>query len=395
MPRDLQLVLKVAERCNINCTYCYYFNAGNDAPLSRPKVMSERVARSVVDFVERCSEEVELGNIRLILHGGEPLLVPKQQFRRLCEIFSELKSRWPSTNIVTTTNGILIDDEWIDIFAEFDIGVCVSIDGPQEYHDRERLDFKGRGTYASVLNGIEQLTNAAALGRVQMPGAIAVIDPRNDGAVVYHHLVRELGFRILDLAIPMTCHDSNPRRKDIERVGTFLVDSFNEWVKDDDPQIFIKIFHKYFARVVGNEAEEDQDPSGVVAGIGSDGTIVNDDSMQILGPEIFDRGLNVSHSTLSEYLAELNKGEVAGVHKPYVECLECKWYKVCRPASLPWLDGEMRYKKSNGFQNKLVHCDALQLLYSEMKAYVWDSTIPEFRSFAPNTTEREPKRLPV
>src|SRR3546814_3929234 len=32
----LQVVYKVAERCNINCSYCYYFHMGDETPLERP-----------------------------------------------------------------------------------------------------------------------------------------------------------------------------------------------------------------------------------------------------------------------------------------------------------------------------------------------------------------------
>ena len=29
----LQVVYKIAERCNINCSYCYYFNMGDETPM--------------------------------------------------------------------------------------------------------------------------------------------------------------------------------------------------------------------------------------------------------------------------------------------------------------------------------------------------------------------------
>src|SRR3546814_5493668 len=42
----LQVVYKVAERCNINCSYCYYFHMGDETPLERPAYAPHAVTRS-------------------------------------------------------------------------------------------------------------------------------------------------------------------------------------------------------------------------------------------------------------------------------------------------------------------------------------------------------------
>lgn len=374
MVRDLQVVLKVAERCNINCSYCYYLNSDNDAPYGRPPAISEEVARGVVRFVEDSARHIDLGQLRIVLHGGEPLMVKKKRFRAVCTILTELRQLKPDTSIVITTNGMLIDEDWIALFEEFRIGICVSLDGPQEYHDLERVDFNGKGTYTRVIDGVMQLKRAAAHGRIAEPAALAVIDPRCKGDVVYDHLVRKLGFRVADFLVPMTLHDKNPKLEDIRAVGRFLVDAFAEWVKDDDPRINIRIFAKYLTRML--QRARDFDPTHIVVGVGSDGTIVNDDLMQVLGRQIFDRDLNVRHTSMSEYLAELTKGEIAGVYESHSECVECRWFGVCRPATVPWQGAEMRYKRSTGFQNKLVHCEAYQELFAAMKAYVDRSKAP-------------------
>ena len=59
-----------------------------------------------------------------------------------------------------TTNAILVDDEWIELFKAHDVDVSISLDGPAEINDKYRVDFKGRGTLAQTLEGFERLRAA-------------------------------------------------------------------------------------------------------------------------------------------------------------------------------------------------------------------------------------------
>ncbi len=55
----LQIVFKVVERCNINCSYCYYFNMGNSSALSRPPKVSVETARSIAEWITQGCEELK------------------------------------------------------------------------------------------------------------------------------------------------------------------------------------------------------------------------------------------------------------------------------------------------------------------------------------------------
>jgi uncharacterized protein len=375
MGRDLQVVLKISERCNINCSYCYYFNSGNEEPFKRPAFVSEEVAKGVVRFVSESAHLISLGTVQIILHGGEPLMLKKRRFGEICNILSAVNTAVPNASISMTTNAMLVDDEWIDIFAKFKIRTCVSLDGPQQYHDLERVDFNGRGTYTRVIAGIRLLKAAAAAGRINEPTVLSVIDPRAKGDVVYDHIVRHLGFRLADFLVPLTIHDKNPKPENIKAVSQFLRAAFAEWVKDDDPNISIRIFNRYMNRLLGRSKEEDKNPTNIVVGVGSDGTMMNDDLMQILGPDIFDRNLNVCRNDISEYLSEVKKGVLAGVYTPHDECVKCNWFEACQPPAVPWAGAELRYKRETGFRNKLVHCEAFQDLFGTMTQYISDATV--------------------
>jgi uncharacterized protein len=387
--RELQIVLKVSERCNINCSYCYYFNGGNEDFRDRPALISDAVVESVASFVEESVGLADIGQVTIILHGGEPLMLKKQKFRSMCAILSRLHGLDVPVTLAMTTNGMLVDAGWVDIFEEFDIRVCVSIDGPPEYHDRERLDFRGRGTYARVARGIEILQDAARAGRIAAPSALSVIDVRSSGAVVYDHVVRKLGVRCLDVLVPQVLHDDlDPRM--VPKVARFLTEAFAEWTLDDDPGIEIRMFTNYLDRLVGKSGGEDASAYSIVIAVGSDGSITPDDSLKVIGDDIFNVKLNVRDHSVSDYLASIEQGPLAGVFQPHTECVQCKWYMVCRPSNAPLGSADARYSRANGFRNKLVYCDAYQELFHAIARYVRSSEIADQPHVAPEVTAAVP-----
>lgn len=51
------LVVKVASRCNLNCTYCYVYNKGDDSYKQQPKVMSNDTVEELLKKIKNhCNE---------------------------------------------------------------------------------------------------------------------------------------------------------------------------------------------------------------------------------------------------------------------------------------------------------------------------------------------------
>ena len=62
------------------------------------------------------------------------LLIGPKQMLKLC---SMLRSALPDPcEVHVQTNGVLLTEEFIDIFVRFDVGISISIDGPSDVHDR-------------------------------------------------------------------------------------------------------------------------------------------------------------------------------------------------------------------------------------------------------------------
>jgi len=187
------VLVKLAARCNIKCTYCYWFR---DAMVyQKPAVLTPEAEDQFCTRLEEHIREFGLPFFLLVFHGGEPLLFPKRRFDAFLKKLREVEQR---TGCMIkrglTTNAILVDDEWIALFKVHDVSVTVSLDGPAEINDKYRVDFKGRGTLAQTLEGLA-LLRAAGLD----PGLISVCNPGTDPEKVLDFVVNELGYTQFDI----------------------------------------------------------------------------------------------------------------------------------------------------------------------------------------------------
>lgn len=143
------IVLNVTEQCNFRCLYCKY---GGSYVLERSHSdgrMSWEIAKRAVDFMlERnaCAPCVRVG-----FYGGEPLL-SFPLLRRLVEYIRSRTPKQPSFSI--TTNGGLLTSQTIKFLAANDFSLIISLDGPEQIHDRYRRDCNKGPTFARILRNI-------------------------------------------------------------------------------------------------------------------------------------------------------------------------------------------------------------------------------------------------
>jgi uncharacterized protein len=88
--------------------------------------------------------------------GGEPgLNLPA--IEAAIEEIETVGNRLSKPKLGIVTNGTLVNDTFMDLCKSRDICVTVSLDGPPSVHDRLRCYPDGKGSYATVLKGIERL----------------------------------------------------------------------------------------------------------------------------------------------------------------------------------------------------------------------------------------------
>ncbi|MBN1810188.1 MAG: radical SAM protein [Planctomycetes bacterium] len=153
----MHLTLHLTTACSMACTYCY-------APPRPGHRMSEAVGRAAVDFGARLNPV----NCGIIFFGGEPLL-EKPLIRQLVAYARSLQERGLSIfHFKVTTNGLALDEEFLEFAAEENIVIAVSIDGVREAHDAHRVLGDGSPTFDVVQKKLRMLLDARPYSSVFM-----------------------------------------------------------------------------------------------------------------------------------------------------------------------------------------------------------------------------------
>ena len=153
--RKLQkMTLQLTQNCNLRCSYCIYSENNNSRQRAHSNErMSKKIAFSAVDFL--CKHSVDSDHVNIGFYGGEPLL----EFLLIKDIVKYAKKRFrdKSISFSITTNGTLLTKEVLDFLEKNDIKLMVSLDGPEEIHNRNRRFASGKGSFSSVMKNIKYL----------------------------------------------------------------------------------------------------------------------------------------------------------------------------------------------------------------------------------------------
>lgn len=359
---SIEVVLKVAERCNINCSYCYVFNKGNTNYQSKPPYMSRDVLKKAAQFVNNGARDLGATKVVIVFHGGEPLMLGKRDFSWCAQHLREVVTHPSELVLAVQTNAMLVDAEWIEIFSANNIAVGVSIDGPRAIHDTERVDFKNRGTYERTIKGLRILQGAAESGQIYDPGIICAVQPLANGAETYSHFVRQLKVKDMSFHLPMDTHDTF--LGDPDGYGKFLCDAFDEWLRDGDSSVHVRMFAQFVGYLQGRYTRTALSKSAVNlqhVTIESDGAIDIDELKPI--PLGFP-ALNIHTHSLVEYANSAMPKFYKEVHGSLSDqCAECVWKNYCRGGLVHGVQVN-RWSKKKGFDNVSVLCSAWRQFYS-------------------------------
>ena len=351
-------VIKIASRCNLNCSYCYMYNMGDSTYLKQPAVMSNDV---IMALMARVKDHCLCHGIRkfsFIFHGGEPLLAGVDFFRFFVERSRNLLPGEIETAFSMQTNGTLLTREWCGLLKQFNIRVGVSIDGPQRQNDRLRVDHAGRGSYERVKSG---WANAQESGLD--PGILTVIDLETDPAEVYSHL-KQLRPHKVDFLFPQATYDNRPPGGQVDSedapYADWLLRIFSLWHAEDVPPFRIRLFDQIIGSVLGAPGHMDALGTGEnqMLMIETDGAIETVDVLRVCGDGMTRNTYNVTTHSFDDALRdELVQLYYFSNLRLCAACQHCPINKICGGGYLP-----NRYSAARGFDNPSIYCRDLEKL---------------------------------
>lgn len=365
-PRRVEVILKVAERCNLDCSYCYFFNGADPTFREHPAVISPATCSALARFLRAGVEELGLQAVQIDFHGGEPLLMGRPRFDAACRTFREALEPVVDFSLCVQTNATLVDEAWLKVFERHAARVSTSLDGPREWHDADRVDYAGRGSYDATARGLRLLQEAAAAQRIPSLGALCVVNPTRSAARIYRHLVHELGLRTVDFLLPDATHDSVSHPA--AAYGRYLCELFDAWAADDDPDIQVRILDSVMSLLLGGPSRVNGFGRQVAPAItvASDGSLGPDDVLRACGPEVMRSGCSVFDTSLAGFLRGpfLAALEAARIDLPRA-CRECCWLEACGGGLLV-----NRHSAARGFRNPSVLCEGLKTFYAHVAAFL-------------------------
>lgn len=360
----LQVVYKVVERCNINCSYCYYFNMGETSALERPARASQEVTEALSRWLRAGCAELDIPEVKLSFHGGEPTMLGARAFDAACSALRAGLGATVDLALSMQTNGVLIDEGWLQVLARHRVGVGVSIDGPAAVNDRFRLDRRGRSTHAATERAIRLLIDRHGEG-APWPSTISVLQPGPDYGEVYHYL-RGLGVFEMSFLLADRNRDDHaflasdgPRR-----FGEAMAALFHAWFREDDRRVKIRFIdealaHFAVAAPAGRIVERPRKSNQILIAR-SDGTVTVDDTfIPALGWYRALPTFDIARQSLREVLAHPVFTEVdAMANSLPTACHGCQWRTACSGG-----DVENRFAAASGFDNPSVYCDSYRHFY--------------------------------
>ncbi|MEJ2402931.1 MAG: radical SAM protein [Candidatus Thiodiazotropha sp.] len=176
------IILLVAQRCNLNCSYCYA-NGGHYGEAQ------QRMPEEILQCTLERLLPLAAPRITLSFFGGEPLLNLPLMRRAVILARQHGEEMGKAVRFALTTNGTLLNEAAVEFIREHIHSLAVSLDGEEGVNDEARRFRRGeKSVHAQVMEGLARLRAAG------VPFALrATLTPANASRTVKsaRHLVAQ------------------------------------------------------------------------------------------------------------------------------------------------------------------------------------------------------------
>ncbi len=354
-PRITSLLIKPASAvCNLDCTYCFYLDREADPYKALPG------RRMSLDTLERLVDTYlfySYPNSVFAFQGGEPTLAGLPFFEKLVEFQQQYGRNGQSVSNALQTNAILIDRNWCNLFREYNWLLGASLDGPEELHDRYRVNKQGRGTWKRVMAGIELMQAEKVEFNVLCVLSQANVEKPRE----LYRFFRGLGIDNLQY-IPLSefAKDGEPLPFTItpEQYGRFLCETFDAWWPDRR-----KVRIRFFDNVA--EALAGQKPGSCTLHETCDSYVVVEYNGDVFPCDFFvEKDWKLGNITLDSW-AEISRRRrryqfAANKTIAHADCQVCEYQSICH-SGCP----KFRHARHGSFEDLDYFCPAYKMIYAK------------------------------
>lgn len=357
MPPINILIKPASSACNMACRYCFYRDVAEHRAQAFEGMLSladmERVIEAGMEYAEHlCS---------FAFQGGEPTLAGLDFYRQVVELQKKYARPGVEIRNAIQTNGLRIDEEWAKFFAEQHFLVGLSLDGPADLHNLNRVDTADDGTFNRVLRAAQLMEKHGAEFNI-----LCVVTGRNARSVEkIYRFYRKQGFRWLQF-IP--CLEPMDQQRGEEKYhlsaegyGDFLIRLFDLWYDDLQHGEYISIRHldNWLSILLGDrpEACNMAGQCSVQFVVEGDGGVYPCDFYVLDELRLGTVGEN-SFAEMAQSAAARQFLQCSAPVPP--ECARCRWYVLCRNGCR-----RDRLTGADGLPGRSCYCDALQRFFRE------------------------------
>lgn len=212
----MHLTLHLTTACNMRCDYCY-------APPHPGAAMTEPTALRALELGARSTR----GSCGVIFFGGEPLLHPGLIEATVQGARAMQRKGVGAFHFKVTTNGLALDDRFLELALREDILVAMSFDGVEQAHNRHRKLAHGADSFAQLLGRLKALLEVRPYASVLM-----VVSPDTACWVADSvEFLLELGARYLILSLDYAARWTEPLLEELRCGYERLARLYVQWTR--------------------------------------------------------------------------------------------------------------------------------------------------------------------
>lgn len=361
-----QFVLKMHSRCDLACDHCYVYEHADQSWRGRPMVVSDDVLEITAKRIAEHARTHRLDTVHVVLHGGEPLLAGRDKLRLAAQSLATALSGVCALDLRVHTNGVTLDEQFCELFAEFDIKVGVSLDGDRAANDLHRRYRNGHSSHPQVLRAIDLLRGPRY--RHLYAGLLCTVDLRNDPVTVYDALAALAPPRI-DFLLPHATWDEPPPRpgNSATPYGDWLLRVHDRWTAAGRP-MGVRVLDSVLRTLRGASSLTESLGLAPVelAVIETDGALEQADSLKTAYDGAPGTGMNVTANSLDEMAVHPGiQARQQGLEGLCETCRGCPVVRSCGGGLYAH-----RYHSADGgsgFMNPSVYCADLKQLVTGIR----------------------------